>query len=282
MTMSAVCKPLPLRNRLRFAKNVGTFQLAQWSGKEPVLVYQMGKVGSTALAALINRVPGYGAVQVHRLMPDRTAEIRARFDAGERYYRDMRIEQWVYRHIIGNDRPVRIVTAVREPLAHSYSAFFQNLPRSTRGGISDPNAVDALRQRFLGWDDLGAALHWLDLEASRLTGCDLVAQPFDIDRGWSQVEQGRFSILILKAELDDVHKRAAIQDFLGHDPGAVPRANSAEGKAYAVGYQTFIDAVKLPASMAEAWADHRYTRHFYSEAEIRKAIARFSSAVAVD
>lgn len=276
--MTGASQPFPLRNWLRLAKAIGSFRYARLKGRQPIYVYQMGKVGSSALASLINRVPGYNAVQIHRLMPERTAEIRSRFDRGERYYRDMRFEQWLYREIHSHDGPVWVVTAVREPMAHSYSAFFQNLPRSTGGTMSDPtpDTIQDLRDRFLSWDDLGAALTWLDVEASALTGCDLLAQPFDLEAGWTVVEQGRFRILLLKAELENTRKRAAIHGFLGRDPGALVQTNSATDKAYAAAYRSFIDQVKLPAALARCWADHRYTRRFYSEDEIAAALAQFS------
>lgn len=271
-------KSLPFRNRLRLAKNIATFQLARLAGKQPVFVYQMGKVGSSALTQLIDRMPGYTSIQVHRLMPGRTAEIRARFDAGEHYYRDMRFEEWVYRYITGFNRPTKIVTVVREPMAHSYSAFFQNLPRSTRGAVmaAAPKEMDGLRKHFIEWDDLGAGLIWLDEELSAIAGCDLLNQPFDKERGWECIDHQRFSILLLKAEIHNDLKREAIGRFLGCDPGAVKQTNSASDKSYATAYKAFIDEVKLPSDIAREWANHRYTRQFYTESEIAEALDKFA------
>ena len=270
---------LPWRNCVRLARRKARFRLAQAVGRSPVYVYQMGKVGSSALVQLVDSVPGFFAIQAHRLMPDRCKEIQARFDSGEHYVSDMRFEQWLFRGLVsGGEKPVRIITAVREPMAHSYSAFFQNIRRSTHGEVESAASADlgALRRHFLEWKELGGALTWLDLEASRLTKTDLLAQPFDKALGWGRVDHGRFSVLILKSELDDARKREAVGDFLERVPGPLSRANQASDKQYAKAYRRFIETVKLPAERAKRFARHRYTQHFYTDAEIDAALARFS------
>lgn len=270
---------LPWRNLVRLARNQARFRLAQIAGRDPVYVYQMGKVGSSAIADLVDCLPGLFSVQFHRLMPDRCAEIRARFDAGERYVRDMRFEEWLFRRIAGGNGPVRIITAVREPIAHSYSAFFQNVLRATHGAVESAalESLPALRRHFLEWDELGGALTWLDSEISRLIGIDLLEQPFDKAKGWTRVDHGRFSVLILKAELDDARKCEAIGAYLERDPGALTRANRAADKAYAVAYSRFIEMVKLPPGQAKRFVQHRYTRKFYTESEINAALARYAA-----
>lgn len=269
---------LPPRRALRYAKQRFGVQLAIAAGKEPVLVYQMGKVGSSALAQLIDRVPGCFAVQVHRLAPARRTEIQNRFDAGEHYYKDMRFEGWIHDWLQNRSAPTKIVTAVREPMSHSYSSFFQNLRRSTRGKMqaATPGSINDLSKLFLEWEELGAALTWLDLEMSPLIGSDLLAHPFDQATGWSVSTGQEYTVLTLKSEIGDDVKRTALTALLGHDPGEVSRQNSAVHKDYAATYRSFIDAVKIPAPVAAQWMQHRYTQTFYSAVEREAAVALYA------
>ena len=278
LTALALARPLPWRNKLRLLKNIFIFKAKISLGMSPVLVYQMGKVGSSALVTAVNKTPGYFSVQAHRLMPDRRAEMSDRFDRGEHYVRDMRFERWLYHTIKNSDMHIRIVCATREPMSHSFSAFFQNLKRSTHGTIRSATSSDLedLRKAFLCWDELGAALNWFDQEASQLVGIDLLSIPFDKNKGWSLVDHGRFSLLILKSELDNARKREAIGTLLRCTPEPLLRVNDASDKMYAESYRRFRETVKLPKWQAARFAEHRYTRHFYTESEIVSALSRFS------
>src|SRR4051812_540398 len=96
----------------------------------PVLVYQMGKVGSSSITGALSRIPGLEVHQVHRLNVsniERVQEAHRRrgwpLPPGDEQGLQV-IEKYIRPRV-----PLRIVTLVRDPIARNISYFFQNLDK---------------------------------------------------------------------------------------------------------------------------------------------------------
>lgn len=246
-------------------------------GRTPCIVYQMGKVGSTTVIDALNDTDRVRAFQAHRLNPESTARIQSRFRAGETYFRDMIFERGLYHWLRRQRKPVKIITILREPFSQTYSAFFQNLQRNTRGKLDvSTSTIDTLRPHFLEWEDLGIATRWIETEFIPVFGRSPYEQPFDPEQGWCVIQAGHFEILILKLELDDEEKALRIADFLNLDRFAMGYQNTAESKSYSGLYHRFRAEVKIPKQIAASWVASRYMQHFYTPEEAAAARRQFA------
>lgn len=245
--------------------------------KQACIIFQMGKVGSTSLIHSLNATGQVRAFQAHRLNPETMAEIRSRFLDGENYYRDMIFERGVLSWMRRQNRSVKVIVPIREPFSHTYSAFFQNISRNTRGSV-DPEAanVDLLASYFSEWEELGLATKWIDREYVPVLGHSPYNEEFDHDSGVKVISRNGFDVLLMKIEIDDAKKVRAISSFLGIDCLSLRRENVAHSKAYGEIYDEFRTRVKISRETAERWSQSRYMRHFYTTAEADAALERYS------
>ena len=208
-----------------------------------VLVYQMGKVGSTSVYRSLLAC-GVRAVHLHKLEP---AHVRG----------------------IARKDETSIITLVREPISRRISTFFQNFEQYTGTDYNQTTLdVNALTEVFLSSKHLRRPPLWFDTEFKSKLGVDVYDYPFPQEEGWLVIETGKYRILILKLELDDAIKEEVISDFLNLSDLKLVRANVAQDKAYAETYQAFIQAIRLPEAYVEALCNARYTRNFYTDTEI--------------
>jgi len=242
----------------------------------PLLIHQMGKVGSTSLLDQLDGSPGYDTLHTHHL-DDET------LDSVERDYlsRGKRLPDHLVRSriakagLLAAGRPLTIVTAVREPIARNVSAFFQNMDLYDTRFSTDPDEyVAGLIARFLESYPHQVPLEWFDRQVKGPLGIDVYRHPFPHEAGWQVVEENGHRMLILRAETPDAVKVEAVNDFLGTRLSVMPRANAASDK-YGELYASFLDLLRLPDDYVDRLLGSTYARHFYSAAEIETFRARW-------
>ena len=216
----------------------------------PILVYQMGKVGSRSVYESL-LAWGVKAIHLHRMEPGYTREI-ARRDQ------------------------VRIITIVREPIGRQISGFFQNFKSHT--GVAYEQAtfdLAALSRIFLDKKHFWHPPRWFDKEMKTQLGIDVYDYPFPQEKGYVVIKQGKYEMLILKLELDDTLKEKAIAEFVGLDNFKLVRKNVGQDKVYAKTYREFKRNLRLPEQFIAGMCNARYTRHFYSHTEIEAMRAKY-------
>lgn len=240
------------------------------AGPSPILIYQMGKVGSSTVERSLKGI-GRPVVHIHHLNPRTRAAVRrqheekglptpAHYRAADAVLRDL--EQ---------GRQLDVVTLVREPVSRNISAFFQNIRvfghDPERLG---PERVAELTEQFIERYAHHVPLRWFDDELREMLGIDVYARPFPRSRGHTTLESPRARVLILKSELPDPAKAEALATFLGlASPPPIRRANVGAEKGYREVYAAFLDAIRLPADYLDRMYHSRYARHFYDEQELR-------------
>ncbi|NBC18942.1 MAG: hypothetical protein GVY18_16700 [Bacteroidetes bacterium] len=247
----------------------------------PVVVYQMGKVGSLAVLRSLEAQGVHPVAHAHRLHP---SSIRA-VDLGiEALNPEAARQRWqernegllLYDEIIARRRPACFITLVREPVGRNVSAFFQNLEVYFPGAV--PDEMDVLREGFLERYPHHLPLTWFDDEFAAALDIDVYAKPFPREEGTLRLQRGPFEVLILKAELSDEQKESWIADFLGLDEFTLVRENVGTAKSYGDLYTRFKEEVVLPPAYLDRMAQAKYTRHFYTDEEIDAMVARWSGA----
>jgi hypothetical protein len=255
---------------IRRAKKVVTFLLRsfqRYRDEGTILIYQMGKVGSTSLAKAL----GDRAIQIHNFY--------ARNEPCSRkpLYRDglyRKPVHWIFycliRQAIRRRRRLKIVTLVRDPIGRNVSMFFHDLHywlayyftevRPNAAGREDVDTViDCFRETF----DHKYPYDWFDKELKRLTGVDVYQYSFDSTAGYTRIDKDHVSLLIVQTErLSDCWR--AVEEFCGRKL-ELHEDNRGRYKWYGTLYSEFLGRYFLSADEIDEAYSSRYATFFFSE-----------------
>jgi hypothetical protein len=240
------------------------------SGHVPVIVYQMAKVGSSAVVTALDQA-GVPVFHVHRMHAAHLTKLReSRLACGWRIPpvpAHDRLGMMLHRKVIAAGRRAKIITLVREPIGRNFSAYFEHLDdiwhtENAHREISAEVLAKAFIERFTH----GEPLTWFDEEMLPVTGIDVYASEFPRE-GHQVLTAPHLELLVLKSEMDDETKHGAVERFLGRELPRLKRANDTSLKPTGSAYRRFLDTITLPRAHVERMLESRYTRHFYSEPE---------------
>ena len=234
------------------------------SSDASVLVYTMGKVGSSTISTSLEAA-GVGCFDVHFLETERLTKML------RKYLNDPDIKK-TPPHIIASIRArdyiesqssVKMISLVRNPIMRNISAVFQNTPKRLDGDI------EAIMARLRNYatripDD------WFQKDFKPITGIDVLSADIDSKADHFRFSKGKFEVLLLKLEADDVRKSDLIGEFLGKKV-KLKRANEAQNKWYRDIYRQAIEAPgDIRQDYIEECVNLKYFKKLYSEAERRR------------
>lgn len=229
---------------------------------EDVLIYQMGKVGSSTIKKTL-KSEGFQVKHFHYLKGDFAGTddpgllILSIGSEGMKNYRG------------------RIITLTRDPVARNLSAFFQNIDMF---GVDLHNGldIDELIRIFFARYNHRIPLDWFDNEFKVSTEVDIYKYDFPKELGYQTLEYKQKKILILKVELEDVVKKDALGQFFNFNkPLEIQFSNVGSQKEYANIYKLFLKNIRFPSEYLEEAYSSKYVRHFYSEDEINEFRGRW-------
>jgi hypothetical protein len=252
----------------------------------PLVVFSMGKTGSTAIARALHDATGDPVFQVFRLEPERLAQAEQRYRAGHPRApfagaHHLWESEYLLRKPPGERAPWVVITPVREPIAQAVSAFFHSAgPRerlaahSTGAGPS----VDALVDALVDGRWTRPPVRWFDREFAPALGVDVYAESFDPAMGFGVIDTPEVRVLLLRQE-----NFAAAPTLLAHflnrtDPVPVPARNEGAGRVYGERYREFLAAARLPERLLDEAYGSRYARHFYADSELADFRRRWSGS----
>ena len=267
-------------------------------GGQPIINYQMGKVGSsTVQASLVALGLDQPVYHVHFLNPVRVRQIeqqRRKYFRTERYGRLRRpwLYEFLYEQIQRKDRRWKLVTLVREPIARNISTFFENLEVTEK---ADATAY-AVKSAYYGFDIEVALerpdplielfferlvherpLRYFNDEIRTVFGIDVFDSEFPRERGFKIYQGDSADLLLVRLENLDQCAATAFKEFLGVDGFSLVSANVASGKVYAPLYRAFKRSICLPQDYIDGMYDSKYTRQFYSDEEIQQFRRRWAT-----
>lgn len=152
----------------------------------------------------------------------------------------------LFHHVIVPQRPARVVTIVREPIARNLSAYFHR-PRKEP---SVKGFTEGYAQQI--------PLEWFDVQFRPSLGVDVYEHPFDHEKGWTVIDHPHWPILILRVEAPDHVKSYALTEFTGVRVDSVAHVNEGADKAYADTYRRFKDDVVLPTDFVDRMLESKY------------------------
>jgi hypothetical protein len=275
---------LSARARLRGVR--ARLRMLTSARREPIVVFQMGKVGSRTVYRSLRSLglprPMHHVhvlneldvleERVRRLYPNPVGTL-AEIDKGRALRRRIQRSRGTHWHVI---------TLVRDPVQRDVSSFFHNLteviPDVYERHARDEITLTELRCAFLDRYDHDSPLGWFETQLEPVFGIDVFAEPFDTDAGCATYQSPTAKLLVIRLENLGTHGKEAIREFLGLDEFELVRANLARNKQYGNLYAAFGRSVTLPASYLARMYDSRIARHFYTDSEIEAFKERWTKA----
>lgn len=252
--------------------------------KEPVIVYQMGKVGSTTVCnSLQKALKNVEVYQVHTLTRDGIKR------AENMYKNNSHRNRNIYEHLLesqylrkqldkGLERKNKwkVVTLVRDPIAKIISSFFQALESrlgydyKTKSEILKvEDIVEELIERFFkkinGYEKI---LTWFDRELEPVFGIDVYSREFPKSKGYKIYETEYVDLLVVRLENFNECLRDAFKEFLDLNEFNLVAENVGSKKSYRDIYQAFLDSIVLPENYIDKMYNSKYVHHFYNQEEI--------------
>lgn len=260
-------------------------------GKQPLLVYQMGKVGSktvhASLAACHLNLPIYHChfLSSRAVMISENIHYEKRIGINRKlknkFPPHLFVSYFIRSYLILRNRSEgkkwKIITLIRDPIARNISAFFQVAYRLVPGFHKGLNTIthEKLYQAFLDNIDHEFPLTWFDLELYSFFKIDVYSSQFPSEKGYKIYSSEQAEMLLIRLEnLSDVFSNA-ISEFLGvGNINLVPK-NEAKDKEYSSLYRRFLNEVCLPNGYIEKMYSSRFANHFYTKEEIREFTSRW-------
>jgi hypothetical protein len=235
-------------------------------GMNPILVYQMAKVGSSSIVEAL-KARKLLVFQLHRMNREHLERMRAkRVELGWHLApppaHDI-LGPILRERLVNRGRRVKVITLVRDPIARNFSSYFEHLDAIWhRENAHATVPLEELHRGFLERFPHDEALTWFDDELRPVFGVDVYEHPFPAS-GHLRIGD----VLVLKSELDDATKCAAVSEFLGLRDLAFRPANVTASKAKGEPYKRFVSTLRLDSAYVDRMLESRYTRHFYTEVE---------------
>jgi hypothetical protein len=262
----------------------------------PLLVYQIGKVGSKTVTESLKQIKlDRHIYHFHHLSP----EILDRFERQRkpRFPEDNSIHYvWKCQHVrrlieqgLNGDK-WKIITLVRDPIARNLSDFFQNVEverlaegqyrlRSTGYDfevIVKNNDVAEFIQLFFERYEHEIHTFYFDREFKGVLDIDLFAAEFPTKKGYKIYREKKADILLIKLEHLNKCAAPAFKEFLNIDNLTLVHENVGNQKDYAEAYRLFKEAIVFPEAYLDKMYLSQYARHFYSEAELKAFRAKWA------
>lgn len=237
---------------------------------QAVLLYQFGKVGSSALEKVIP-----GSVHMHDLMSTKASDmispVRYRLLGDRPIY--WCVKKWMYQLVPLLYQRVKIISLVREPIGRNVSMFFQSLPFwladrfVTEGEELRSESKSLLEDVFSRDFNHRYALDWFDKELFRYTGVDIYSQPFDTEKGYQIFSKKNIDILVIRQDRL-MEMEPVVEEFLGAEV-RFEYENRAENKWYGPLKKEFEKGFFPNKDYALEMLNSKYSRHFFSPSEIQ-------------
>ena len=273
-------------------------------GRAPVVTYATYRTSSTAVHRALRRALGGRTIKAHALAPAHlTSGLSAAQQriAGSGVPLNRHVGDWVVnRLIVQPRRPAKFIILVRDPVAVAASSFAvgddwrdpslapfsfdrvdsadraERTDRSDHAAAPSTDALAALERVFYDgrfpWQIMA---RWFDEDVLPALGWDVYAQPFDRAAGVLRTQHGPWEILLLRADLADERKSAAIAQFTGLPVLDLRQENSARERGHSARAAAVRQAIaRRPQAVAQL-LDSRFTRHFWTDAEVAAMRAKW-------
>lgn len=281
--------PLPIRDGLVLGYERFRIRSQDFGKISPILVYQMGKVGSSTVVRSLEAAGLPNPIHHVHCLSDAGIKADGQYylNLGQRIPRNVRLAE-ILRRKMENQGAIanyKIITLVREQISRQISDFFENVgvywPHllDERGRVKVDEAIKFLHDIFMNYDESADyASTWFDREIKAMFGIDVFSYAFSHDRGFTIIREKNAHVLVMRLEDLDSCFANAMSEFLGVDLGiALLKGNVGKEKMYAKEYATVLKSIVLPESVCARIYSSKYARHFYTETMRNELVRKWST-----
>lgn len=253
----------------------------------PIVIYQMGKVGSQTIKELLEQFDLPNPIyHIHLLSSERlNKSIETRISQNLALTVQQNYGKKLREYIDLQENPsLKVITAVREPIIQLISSVFQkaefHFPHfiNSDGSYKFQEIHDYLSQLILNYKahNPNQNCNWFDNEFKSALEIDVYEHEFNRITGYSLIAKENIDILILRLENSDIWN-PVITDFL-EQKNCIKKIvkNSSSKKKYGDVYKKIISELKFPISVLKRIYSSKYCQHFYTQEMIDGFIARWS------
>lgn len=286
-----------------FAKYITMIGLYKKNKEKWILVYTMGKVGSSTVVSTLNKIMcKYSIFHIHWLSK-KNILIDIKFHKKFFYINKKKglkskiLPKYIIEGIFvnnylrgNNEKKIKVYSLVRDPLLRNISAFFENVKLFFGYDIkrkmqmhNEKVVIDELSSiftnEFIGKNKRsfldGDPLTWFDEELKQVFALDVYNSVFPKEKGYKIYNCNGIDFLLIRLEDLDRCFTDATEKFLGKKISLAKEKNVGANKVYASIYTNFKKNVEIPDWYVDEIYDSKFAKHFYTEKEIIKFKGRW-------
>jgi hypothetical protein len=248
--------------------------------RNPIFVYQMGRVGSISIFESLRNAYTDLAIEIpiyhfHYLANFGKLAERAKKDFVDptKFLESLESHKTNRETVLNLPAQIfNIVSLVRDPIARNVSTFFHALDefipdweqRRNEGNLD----VNELHRVFLSKDSyIWTALNWFDEQVTPVFGLNVFATPFSTDLGYKIYSSPKANLLVIRLENLNDCVNQALHEFLGIDNFRLLRINTGEDRKTGGLYRLFMTK-PLPEGYIDRMYDTKLAKHFYTVVEL--------------
>ena len=223
----------------------------------PILIYQMGKVGSQSIKFSLEE----RSCKTEHLHWISSIEPKAEFPTPNAR---------ILKSLKNKNSNYKVVVLVRNPMARNLSAFFQRIRRWT-SKRPEYMSAEEIQKDFINRYDINYADKWFEQELFGILGFNIYENPFPHKEGYKIYNIEGNKILLLRLEDAEEKIEEAMSSFLGIRGVRMSRLGVYErrnvGNDFISKYKK-IKSMKFPLDFIEKNYNLNYSKHFYTKKEI--------------
>lgn len=244
-------------------------------GKQTILIYTMGKVGSSTIKKnLTEQYPWVTVFHVHFLSDHWVKEILPNEDPF--FHGNIREAESIYNYLKKNPgTKIKIITLTREPLVRDISDIFQNWKGRLKGKTITDLTLEEIKSDF-DRNQHEYTLNWFDTEFKNYLGFDIYSVPFNKEKGYSIYETPKADILCFQLEKLNDCMEEATGKFLGYPVRMSATTNLSENKEGSNLYKGMTGNYAASPEKLDRIYNSKFVQHFYSDADISRFRKKWS------
>lgn len=253
----------------------------------PVIIYQMGKVGSITIStslkesSLVNPVLNMHFLSAELSRITKYIKKTGVYPFPHHIYIGKATQRELEKH---PNFPIKIITLVRDPIAFVVSGLFQNPYfvkeniKTMDGRMDSTKIIDYLGRKLREPDTFDYIYTWFDKELKTVFDIDVFEKPFPVETGIGHYQKDNIQVLLIRLEdLSDIGTKA-IAEFLDMDAQLIlKKANVRAELNESDAYLEVLNNLSVDPDLCREIYSSRYVRHFYNEEMINKFISRWTS-----
>ena len=264
----------------------GKIYLKSHRGYNPIVIYQMGKVGSMTIYETIRKYTENPVFHVHFLSPNEIERVSKKYTkAGvvrePHHMRDSRLLS----NYLKASRSINwyIITLVRDPISAKMSHLFHN-PKvhhqylfDEEGNLDEERALNVTYKSLMDFNPKSDFVcNWINNEFCTYLRVDLYQYPFNKEQGFQIIDVDKYKVLVLQTESIDKALVNALKEMkIINDDIQVIRSNENENKEFSKMYNFVKSNIKVPDNKINEIYNSKYVRHFYNDVFISKKIEQW-------